>query len=973
MLQLISDHAQTLKDPAEATAFLSATALLRDAAAPYVKSHAVGVPGSERVMTKFLDILRKWVSVERWFYDGKSYADAVDNLRKAYKNEAESVLNACRAHARLSATSDIIDRMITLIGDGSRVDSQTSTATPIGKRVSILTGAESLSEASACLSDIAAIGADDAYAQVASRARKLLLQESMPSLEQRKNKVRDAASKLSTQSEPTPPKEVSEFISEQIPIGDVFFPVIKDDTAREDEVGVMELYMRHLYRTYSLKDVRRVKDERLLKFSFVNKPSESAVNTATSVTSMTDLTRLVRSSSSLSKLGETSDNDSDSNLVPMENIEKISPQTVRTGVFILVDQVDDLKDAAKFESILGNFPQFSNPSSKSSSKPCNVLYIVVAETSVGFDSAEATMVAEQCESLLSAYVPLLEQAELRRVSFVFNHGKDEYAEEYSPPAMFTYRYPDFDEDSLYRDIEPSHAYHLQLTRVAANYRIHSLGSRHTTTCHVHLYEATPKVTSLAKDKIASKHPRIFVRALSSVIDFSSAGFERILVDALNSLDLVALRSKTDNHLFINLVSDFEKAILDPVVVEEVVVSILKRHGARMTKLGLVEVETRVVCCLSKDSPPIALRLVASNPTGYVHVMSTYVEAFDEAKSERVFKLIGGTKASLAGSGDSSWEGLNVNKPYPLTRPFDAQRKSAMKASDTLYCYDLPALFEAAVEQQWLDAAEKGGIEGGIRAAARPLMVMYTSELVVHRKNRDTESGDWTMKDYLAGDLELVQMNRGAGANDVGMVAWLMVLKTVEYPEVRLPSNCRCYLCRNQFPYARCSHYYLSQGRQVVLIANDITHKAGSFGTREDVVFKLASEFARKNRIPRLFIAANSGARIGLAEGVKKSFKVAFKDPSKPENGFDFIYMSKDDYKRLGEERQELIAEKTTLNGEEVYKVTDIIGSEPDLGVENLKGSGLIAGETSAAYEDIFTMTIVLGRYVRRKAASKFDI
>lgn len=113
----------------------------------------------------------------------------------------------------------------------------------------------------------------------------------------------------------------------------------------------------------------------------------------------------------------------------------------------------------------------------------------------------------------------------------------------------------------------------------------------------------------------------------------------------------------------------------------------------------------------------------------------------------------------------------------------------------------------------------------------------------------------------------------------------------------------------------------------------------------------------------MFIAANSGARIGLAEGVKKSFKVAFKDPSKPENGFDFLYISKDDYLRLGEERKELIAEKAMYDGEEVFKITDIIGSEPDLGVENLKGSGLIAGETSAAYEDIFTMTIVLGRYV----------
>lgn len=154
---------------------------------------------------------------------------------------------------------------------------------------------------------------------------------------------------------------------------------------------------------------------------------------------------------------------------------------------------------------------------------------------------------------------------------------------------------------------------------------------------------------------------------------------------------------------------------------------------------------------------------------------------------------------------------------------------------------------------------------------------------------------------------------------------------------------------------------LFQGRQVVLIANDITFKAGSFGTREDVVFKMASEFAREKRIPRLFIAANSGARIGLADRVKQVYKVAFKDPNKPENGFDFLYLTKEDYAKLTESEKEVIGECVTLNGEEVYRITDIVGSEPDLGVENLKGSGLIAGETSAAYDDIFTMTVVLGR------------
>jgi acetyl-CoA carboxylase/biotin carboxylase 1 len=148
----------------------------------------------------------------------------------------------------------------------------------------------------------------------------------------------------------------------------------------------------------------------------------------------------------------------------------------------------------------------------------------------------------------------------------------------------------------------------------------------------------------------------------------------------------------------------------------------------------------------------------------------------------------------------------------------------------------------------------------------------------------------------------------------------------------------------------------------VLIANDITYKAGSFGTREDVVFKLASEYAREKRIPRLYIAANSGARIGLADSVKKVFKVAFKDAAKPENGFDFIYVTKKDYEALTVDKKRIIAEPGTYGGEQVYRVTDIIGSEPDLGVENLKGSGLIAGETSLAYNAIFTLTIVLGRY-----------
>lgn len=72
-----------------------------------------------------------------------------------------------------------------------------------------------------------------------------------------------------------------------------------------------------------------------------------------------------------------------------------------------------------------------------------------------------------------------------------------------------------------------------------------------------------------------------------------------------------------------------------------------------------------------------------------------------------------------------------------------------------------------------------------------------------------------------------------------------------------------------------------EGRDIIVICNDITHMIGSFGPQEDELFLRASELARVEGIPRIYIAANSGARIGLAEEVKHMFQVAWIDPSDP--------------------------------------------------------------------------------------------
>lgn len=52
--------------------------------------------------------------------------------------------------------------------------------------------------------------------------------------------------------------------------------------------------------------------------------------------------------------------------------------------------------------------------------------------------------------------------------------------------------------------------------------------------------------------------------------------------------------------------------------------------------------------------------------------------------------------------------------------------------------------------------------------------------------------------------------------------------------------------------------------QVIAVANDITAQAGAFGPREDALFRAAGELALKERLPLIYLAANSGARVGVA-------------------------------------------------------------------------------------------------------------
>ncbi|KAG0277801.1 acetyl-coenzyme-A carboxylase [Linnemannia exigua] len=470
------------------------------------------------------------------------------------------------------------------------------------------------------------------------------------------------------------------------------------------------------------------------------------------------------------------------------------------------------------------------------------------------------------------------------------------------PSYFTFRERNnYAEDQTIRHIEPAMAYRLELSRLS-NFDIKPcfIDNR-----QVHVYYA------VGKENISDC--RFFVCALvrpgrlrSSVrtADYLISETDRLLNDILDALEIVGATYKQSdcNHLFINFIPTFQ---LDATEVETALKGFIDRHGKRLWRLRVTGAEIRFnVQSKNEAADPVPLRFIISNVSGYVLNVDTYREI--QTDKGTIFKSVGPT---------GPFHLLPVNQPYP-TKEWLQPRRYKAHLMGTTYVYDFGELFRQAVRAQWNHAVKANP------SLKTPSQVLEMRELVLDEKQ------------------QLQQVVREAGSNNCGMVAWIFTLRTPEYPE----------------------------GRQIIVIANDITYNIGSFGPEEDLVFYKASELARKLGIPRVYLSANSGARIGLASEVIGLFNSCWNDPSNPSKGFKYIYLTDAGLKQL-EAQEERSGKKSVLtetiveDGETRHKITDVIGAVDGLGVENLRGSGLIAGETSRAYDDIFTITLVTCRSV----------
>jgi acetyl-CoA carboxylase/biotin carboxylase 1 len=418
---------------------------------------------------------------------------------------------------------------------------------------------------------------------------------------------------------------------------------------------------------------------------------------------------------------------------------------------------------------------------------------------------------------------------------------------------------------------------------------------------VHIYHGTAK---------SNPHDtRFFVRAIihpgqakESVTpaEFLVSEGSKIIADVLDAVELLSAGQYRNTDCNHVLLSFIQTFSLDLEKLEMGVRDIIRRHRNRLFKLRITEAEIRFSRLNPNTKVAKTTRFVISSNSGFVIQLGVYQEVRD-ANGVQTLMTVSSPPGPL--------HNMPVESPYPIKEKVQPKRQKA-HALGTTYIYDFPELFKGALKRLWTNYVDGEGMKP-------PTVLVNYRELVLNSMG------------------ELEESNNPPGSNTCGMVAWEMELLTPEYPE----------------------------GRHIIVIGNDITFNIGSFGPIEDLLFLKASQLARQRGIPRVYISANSGARIGLADEVSDKFKIEWIDPQNPSRGFKYLYLDEADYQKLNHDKPVVIGHKVEDDGRIKYRLDSIIGKEHGLGVENLQGSGQIAGETSRAYDEIFTITLVTCRSV----------
>lgn len=851
---ILDSHAATLQRKADREVFFMNTQSI----VQLVQRFRSGIRGYMKSVV--LDLLKRYLQVEMQFQQAH-YDKCVINLREQHKPDMSPVLEYIFSHAQVSKKNILVTMLIDqLCGrDPTLAD-----------------------ELMAILNELTQLSKME-NSKVALRARQVLIASHLPSYELRHNQVESIfLSAIDMYGHQFCPENLKKLILSETSIFDVL-PNFFYHSNQVVCMAALEVYVRRGYIAYELNSIQhhQLQDGTCaVDFQFML-PSSHPNRVPVPVSGSSHL-KMRRQSSELFMEGA------------------FSPPCQRMGAMVAFQCFDDFK--RNFDEVLSSFaepllesPMFSESCSSlfdeesfknTRENPIHIINVSIKTADTEDDDALVTAFTAFAQSKRAA----LFEYGIRRITFLI-------AQKREFPKFFTFRARDgFQEDRIYRNLEPALAFQLELSRM----RNFDLTAVPCANHKMQLYLGAARVQEGAE----VTDYRFFIRAIIRHSDLitKEASFEylqnegeRLLLEAMDELEVAFSNTsvRTDcNHIFLNFVPT---VIMDPSKIEESVRSMVMRYGSRLWKLRVLQAELKINIRLTPTGDAIPVRLFLTNESGYYLDISLYKEVTNPSSGQIMFQSYGDKPGPL--------HGMLINTPYVTKDLLQAKRFQAQTLGTT-YVYDFPEMFRQALFKLWGPGNKY------------PKDVLMCTELVLDPQG------------------QLVQMNRQPGDNDVGMVAFKMKMKTPEYPE----------------------------GRDIIVICNDITHMIGSFGPQEDELFLRASELARAEGIPRVYVAANSGARIGLAEELKHMFQVAWIDPNDPYKGFKYLYLTPQDYTRISSTNA-VHCHHVEEGGESRYIITDVIGKDEGLGVENLRGSGTIAGESSQAYEEIITISMVTCRAI----------
>ncbi|XP_034397419.1 acetyl-CoA carboxylase isoform X2 [Cyclopterus lumpus] len=851
---ILDSHAATLqRKPDREVFFMNTQSIVQ-----LVQRYRSGIRGYMKSVV--LDLLKRYLQVEIQFQHAH-YDKCVINLREQHKPDMSPVLDYIFSHAQVSKKNILVIMLI-----------------------DHLCGRDSMlaDELMAILNELTELSKME-NSKVALRARQVLIASHLPSYELRHNQVESIfLSAIDTYGHQFCPENLKKLILSETSIFDVL-PNFFYHTNQVVCMAALEVYVRRGYIAYELNSIQhhQLQDGTCaVDFQFMLPSSHP--NRVPVPVSGSSRFKMRRESSELFLEGA------------------FSPPCQRMGAMVAFHCFDDFK--RNFDEVLTSFAEpllESTPFSESHSSlfeeedfkntrenPIHIINVSIktADTEDGDALVTAfTAFAQSKRAVLFEYG-------IRRITFLI-------AQKREFPKFFTFRARDgFQEDRIYRNLEPALAFQLELNRM----RNFDLTAVPCANHKMQLYLGAARVQEGAE----VTDYRFFIRAIIRHSDLitKEASFEylqnegeRLLLEAMDELEVAFSNTgvRTDcNHIFLNFVPT---VIMDPSKIEESVRSMVMRYGSRLWKLRVLQAELKINIRLTPTGNAIPVRLFLTNESGYYLDISLYKEVTNLSSGQIMFKSYGDKQGPL--------HGMLINTPYVTKDLLQAKRFQAQTLGTT-YVYDFPEMFRQALFKLWGPGDKY------------PKDVLMCTELVLDPQGR------------------LVQMNRLPGDNDVGMVAFRLKMKTPEYPE----------------------------GRVIIVICNDITYMIGSFGPQEDELFLRASELARAEGIPRIYVSANSGARIGLAEEIKHMFQVAWIDPTDLYKGFKYLYLTPQDYTGISSTNA-VHCHHVEEGGESRYIITDVIGKDEGLGVENLRGSGTIAGESSQAYDEIITISMVTCRAI----------